>query len=59
MRTLTTRQARQMAAQRKRYGAGSGRPPGALSDKPRCPCGVMTRDRARKRRHVCEAVAVG
>lgn len=25
------------------------------SDKPRCPCGLMTAHRAEKRRHICEA----
>lgn len=32
------------------YGAGPGRP--KLED--RCPCGVMTTDRAAKRGHKCE-----
>ena len=49
MRNLTTRQARQMAAQRRTYGAGSGRP----RSPHRCPCGKYTRERARKRRHIC------
>jgi hypothetical protein len=45
-RTLTTRAARRMAAQRKTHGAGSGRP---RKDAPRCPCQVMTLARAQAR----------
>jgi hypothetical protein len=33
------------------HAAGPGRP--ALED--RCPCGIMTRDRAEKRNHNCQA----
>lgn len=33
------------------FGAGTGRP----KSKDRCPCGVMTKDRATKRNHVCSA----
>lgn len=53
MRKLTTDQARQMAQTRSRKSGGSngGRP----RSKDRCACGAMTRERARKRRHVCNA----
>jgi hypothetical protein len=50
MRKLTTRQARAMAAQRKTHSGGAaGRP----RDPHRCPCGIMTKYRAARRRHVC------
>jgi len=52
MRTLTTNQARKMARQRKTYGAGPGRPVGWRKG-PRCSCGAMTLERAKKRHHVC------
>lgn len=37
------------AKQRKKFGAGSGRP----KSPDRCPCGAMTRERAEKRGHRC------
>lgn len=39
------------AAMRDTYGAGPGRP----KSTDRCPCGLMTRERAEKRKHVCVA----
>lgn len=45
-RKLTTRAARKMAAQRKTFGAGPGRP---HKDVPRCPCGGMTLKRSEAR----------
>jgi hypothetical protein len=50
-RKLTKKAARAMAAQRKTYGAGPGRPRG--SKDPRCPCGAMTLKCARLRYHHC------
>ena len=47
---LTTRQARALNKRRKTHGGGTGRPLGY----PRCPCGAMTRARAKKRNHKCE-----
>jgi hypothetical protein len=50
-RTLTTREARKMAARRKTFGAGPGRP---RSDEPRCQCDAMTLKRALAMRHKCK-----
>ncbi len=46
---LTSEQARILSAQRKRCAAGPGRP----RVLPRCPCGAMSRRRAKKRGHRC------
>ena len=50
MMKLTTKQARALAAKRKTYGAGPGRP---RSRQPRCRCGAMTQKRAQARGHKC------
>ena len=52
MRKLTTGQARELAAMRKIHSGGAAGRPRSTQ---RCPCGVMTRARANKRRHVCYA----
>jgi hypothetical protein len=47
--------ARAMVSKRKRHSGGrSGRQPGALSDLPRCPCGIMLLHRAVARGHKCQ-----
>jgi hypothetical protein len=55
-RNLTTREARRMARMRKTHSGGRGPAPGT-GGRPRstrrCPCGAMTRERARKRNHRC------
>jgi hypothetical protein len=48
---IGTKRARELAAMRRTFGAGSGRP---RSDAPRCACGQMTLHRALNRRHNCE-----
>jgi hypothetical protein len=45
--------ARELAGMRRTFGRGKGRPP----SQDRCPCRAMTRERAEKRRHKCEAEA--
>ena len=46
---LSSARARKLAGMRKTHGAGSGRP----RSLDRCPCGAMTRARARQRGHRC------
>jgi hypothetical protein len=46
--------ARVLQAARVTHGAGPGRP---RSKAPRCPCGAMTRKRARARAHHCGRAA--
>jgi hypothetical protein len=50
MRNLTTTEARKMAAARKTYGSGSGRPRVKVK---RCDCGKYTLQTARARYHTC------
>jgi hypothetical protein len=40
---------RKLSGARTTYGAGTGRPPGSYSHRPRCPCGRQTLKRAQMR----------
>ena len=54
MRKLSSRRARAMAKLRKTHAGGrSGGNKLGSTRKPPCPCGAMTRDRAKQRNHVC------
>lgn len=54
MRKLSSRRARAMAKLRKTHAGGrsGGNKLGSIR-KPHCPCGAMTKDRAKQRNHVC------